>query len=48
MVRHRKIGERLHTLIVTERTGRTRIIGLRKAKQQDLDYYENKAHSSDT
>ncbi|HEY1931819.1 MAG TPA: BrnT family toxin [Acetobacteraceae bacterium] len=35
-----RIGDRLYTLVYTEREHRTRVISLRKAKQQEVDFYD--------
>ena len=43
-----KIGERLHTLVYTERMGRTRVISFRKSKEQEVEFYEQASDSSDT
>ena len=41
-----KIGERLHTLIYTQRFDRTRVISLRKSKRQEVADYEKASRSS--
>jgi len=36
-----RIGDRLHTLIYTERADRTRLISLRKSKKQEVEIYDS-------
>jgi hypothetical protein len=42
-----KIGERLHTLVYTNRAHRTRVISLRRSKRQGVAVYEKASHPSD-
>ncbi|HTW71328.1 MAG TPA: BrnT family toxin [Acetobacteraceae bacterium] len=42
------IGERVHTLVYTERIGRVRVISLRKSKKQEVDFYENQKEPDST
>jgi hypothetical protein len=43
-----RIGERLHTLVYTNRAGRTRVISLRRSKSQEVAVYEKASHPSGT
>ena len=42
-----KIGERLHTLVYTQRFDRTRVISLRKSMRQEVAGYDEASRSSD-
>jgi uncharacterized protein len=41
------VGDRLHMLVFTERSGRIRVISLREANCKEFDRYEEKCHSAD-
>ena len=43
-----KIGDRVHTLIYTERGSSTRVISLRKSKRKEIEVYEQASRASDT
>jgi uncharacterized protein len=42
-----KVGERLHTLVYTIRSGRTRVISLRRSKRQEVAVYEKASRPTD-
>jgi uncharacterized protein len=43
-----ELGDRVHTVIFTERHGRKRLISMRKSKRKEVEIYEQASRAADS